>query len=80
MTEDKVYELLKEIFYDVFFRDDIVLTPELTASDIAGWDSMKQVEIVLSVEERFDVKLTTKEVDSLRKVGDLASLVMKKVV
>ncbi len=78
MTEDMVYERLTEIFHDVFFRDDIVLKPGLTAADIAGWDSMKQIEIILSVEERFDVKLTTKEVDSLRKVGDLVTLVMKK--
>jgi acyl carrier protein len=80
LTEHGVYERLTELFRDVFFRDDIVLKPELTAADVTGWDSMKQVEIILCVEERFDVKLTTKEVDSLRKVGDLTSLIMKKAV
>jgi acyl carrier protein len=80
LTESGVYERLTELFHDVFFRDDIVLKPELTAADVTGWDSLKQVEIILCVEERFDVKLTTKEVDSLRKVGDLASLIMKKAV
>ena len=79
MTEDAVYQRLAEIFNDVFFRDDIVLKAETTAADITGWDSMKQIEIILSVEERFGVKLTTKEVDSLKKVGDLASVVMRKV-
>jgi acyl carrier protein len=79
LTEDAVYQRLAEIFNDVFFRDDIVLKAETTAADITGWDSMKQIEIILSVEERFGVKLTTKEVDSLKKVGDLASVVMRKV-
>ena len=42
MTESGVYERLTELFHDVFFRDDIVLKPELTAADVTGWDSMKQ--------------------------------------
>ena len=78
MTEERVYEHLTQIFSDVFFRDDIVLKPELTAANVTGWDSMKQIDIILSVEERFSVKLTSREMDTLRSVGDFVELIMRK--
>ena len=59
-------------------RDDLVATPELTAQDVDGWDSFKQIELVIATEERFGVKFTSKEIDSLKSIGDLASLVSKK--
>ena len=79
MTDQaKIYADLTEIFNDVFMRDDMKLTPELSAKDVAGWDSFKQIEIMVSVEERFGIKLNTREIDSLRNVGDLAEVIAKK--
>jgi acyl carrier protein len=80
MTDGELYEGLTEIFNDIFFRDDIALTPETTAKDIVGWDSMKQIEIILAAEERWSIKLTSKEIDGLRRVGDLSALIAAKAV
>lgn len=77
-TEAEIYAALTEIFRDVFVRDDLVLRPELTAKDVNGWDSFKQVEIIITIEERFGIKMTTRELDSLRNVGDLARVVAEK--
>jgi acyl carrier protein len=74
----KIYEDLTEIFNDVFMVDDMKLTPELSAKDVKGWDSFKQIEIMVSVEERFNIKLSTREIDSLKNVGDLADVIAKK--
>jgi acyl carrier protein len=73
-----IYAVLTEIFNDVFMVDDMKLTPELSAKDVAGWDSFKQIEIMVSVEERFGVKLNTREIDSLRNVGDLVAVIARK--
>ena len=79
MTEQaRIYEDLTEIFNDVFMRDDMKLTPELSAKDVDGWDSFKQIEIMVSVEERFNIKLNTREIDGLKNVGDLADVIIKK--
>jgi acyl carrier protein len=78
MNERDVYERLTEIFRDVFVRDDIALQPHTTAVDVEGWDSMKQIDIVLATEERFKVTFTAREIDGLSKVGDLVELVMKR--
>jgi len=77
-TTVEIYAALTEIFNDVFNRDDMILTPELSAKDVKGWDSFKQIEIILGVEERYSIRLNTKEIDSLKCVGDLASVILKK--
>jgi len=72
------YAALTEIFNDVFMREDMKLTPELSAKDVPGWDSFKQIEIIISCEERFGIKLNTREIDSLKNVGDLATVIAAK--
>ena len=62
----------------MFLRDDIVLTPGLTAKDVQGWDSFKQIEIIMAIEEQFGIKFTTRELDSLQNVGDLVRVVAAK--
>ncbi len=73
-----IYAALTEIFNDVFMRSDMVLTPALSARDVQGWDSFKQIEIMVSTEERFGIKLNTREIDGLKSVGDLVDVIAKK--
>jgi acyl carrier protein len=78
MEKTEIHDALTALFHDIFMRDDITLTDATTAHDIEGWDSFKQIEIIMAVEERFAIKCTTKELDNLQKVGDLADLVLRK--
>jgi acyl carrier protein len=77
-TEAEIYVVLTEIFSDVFMRDDLDLTPALTAKDVMGWDSFKQIEIIMATEERFGIKFNTRELDSLLSVGDLVKAIAAK--
>jgi acyl carrier protein len=75
MTEAEIYAALTVIFHDVFLRDDLELTPALSADDVRGWDSFKQIEILIATEQHFGIKLSTREIDRLTNVGDLVSAV-----
>ena len=75
MTEPEIYTRLTTIFRDVFLRDDLVLSPSLSAKDVEDWDSFKQIEIIIAVEEQFGVKFRTREMDGLNNVGDLVNLI-----
>ena len=77
-TEAEIYKGLNEIFSDVFMRDDLTLTPTLTAKDVKGWDSFKQIEIIMASEERWGIKFNTRELDALRSLGDLATMIGSK--
>ncbi len=77
-TEADIYGALGEIFQDVFMRDDIRLSPELTAKQVQGWDSFKQIEIIMASEEKWGIKFNTRELDALHCVGDLVRVVATK--
>lgn len=79
MTHEQLRAQLTEIFRDLFGDDDIVLTPELNADMVPGWDSIKQISLVVAVEEAFGIKLTTREVDGLSNVSDLEAVIAKKM-
>lgn len=78
MSEAEIYDALTEIFHDVFLRDDLQLRPEMSAKDVSGWDSFKQIDIILAVEEKYKIKLNTRELDSLHNVGDLVRVIADK--
>jgi len=77
MSEDGFYPALNEIFRDVFMRD-VPLRPELSARDVPGWDSFKQIEIIVALEEKYNIKFRTRELDSLHNVGDLVRVLASK--
>ncbi len=78
-TDAEIYEGLTEVFHEVFGDDSITLTPQTTAKDVADWDSVRMVTIILGVEQRFGIKLRSREVDGLKNVGDMAALVKTKL-
>ncbi len=74
MNDDQILNRLTTIF-DRIFDDDIVLTSKTSAADIADWDSLTHVRLILSVEKAFDVKFSAAEVANFKNVGDLVSLI-----
>lgn len=79
-TEAEIYADLTTIFNDVFLRDDMALTAAMNAKDVQGWDSFKQIEIVMASEEHWKIRFTTRELDALKCVGDLVSTIASKTV
>lgn len=75
IADEQIYPALAEVFSDVFLRDDIPLSGELTAKDVDGWDSFRQIEIVMACEAAFNLKFTSSELDHLRNVGDLVKII-----
>jgi acyl carrier protein len=78
MSESEAFGLLSEIFRELFKRDDLALSPGTTAKDVEGWDSFRQIEIIMALEERLGVAFTSRELGSLHCLADLASQVAHK--
>lgn len=77
-TEGEIYPALTTIFHDVFLRDDLTLTAETNAKDVVGWDSFKQIEIIMASEEQWKIRFSTRELDALHSVGDLVRTIAAK--
>lgn len=78
MTSDEIDARLTDIFREIFDDPALVLRPDMTARDVAGWDSGRMVEILMATEEAFAITFTTREVDALARVGDLADAIARK--
>jgi acyl carrier protein len=75
MELQDIYARLTEVFQDVFDEDDIQVTPELSAHDVDGWDSLTHIRLILTVEKAFKVKFSTTEIGKLQNVGELVELI-----
>ena len=78
MTEEKIYEKMTELFHDLFSDDSIVLSAGITAADIEGWDSFNHLSVIVAVETQFGIKMTTREIDNLKNVGDIVTVIREK--
>ena len=64
-----IHNRLQEIFRDVFDDDAIVLTDDLSAKDIDGWDSLQHINLIIAVEKRFGIRFATAEISRLKEPG-----------
>ena len=79
MQQQDIYAQLTSIFHDVFDDDTLTLTPSLTAASVPEWDSFNHINLIVAVEARFKIKFQTAELESMNTVGQLVSLVEKKL-
>jgi acyl carrier protein len=75
VDEALIYERLTQIFQDIFDDDLISVTPELSAKDVDGWDSLTHIRLMLTVERAFKIKFSTSEIGNLKNVGELVTLI-----
>lgn len=79
MTEEKIYEMLDEVFQDVFDDEDIHVGPETTANDIEDWDSLEHINLVVAVENKFGIKFNMGEVVEMKNVGEMVQTILARV-
>jgi len=67
-------EKIFEIFQDILDIDRNILSLETKPSDIDEWDSMATVNIIVVIEEEFNVKFKLEEIQTLQKIKDFVEL------
>ena len=78
MTHDAILVELAKIVGIVLDNPDVVLTRDTTASDVADWDSMNHITIIVESERHFGIKVRTAEIEELHNVGDFVDLIAAK--
>lgn len=66
---------LNEVFRRVFDDPSLNVTSDTTAEDVAGWDSLSHVNLIVAVEQTFGIKISKRELLALQNVGDLLACV-----
>lgn len=71
---------LNDIFRMVFDDDTIQIRPDMTANDVDGWDSLSHVNLITTIEVRFNIRFSQKELLKQRNVNDLIADIERKQV
>jgi acyl carrier protein len=79
MTRDEIYAELTSIFREVFDDDDLTIADSTTPDDIANWNSLQHINLIMAVESDFGVKFRSSEMEKMTNVGDMIDLLEKKV-
>lgn len=75
----EIKERLTMVFRQVFDDPLIELTPEMTADDVDGWDSLSHVNLLIAVELEFGIEFKQNEIQRFANVGELMQCIETKL-
>lgn len=79
MNRNVIIEKLTAIFHEIFNDNNIVLRDDMTAADVENWDSLTHMLMITKVEEVFNIRFKLKELNKLKMVGDLITIIESKL-
>ena len=79
VDKKEVLNQVQEIFRDQLDDEYLVLKSETTAMDVEEWDSLNHLILVVAIEKHFNIKLTSKEIISIKNIGDLVNFIEGKI-
>ena len=77
---EAVFETLNRVFQEVFDDDCLVVDQTTTAQDVDGWNSLAHIRLMVSIEKAFKLRFSAAEIASLKNVGDMVDLILRKQV
>ena len=78
MDNTEAFDKFKECAVEVLQVDAAKVTPEATFADDLDADSLDLVELVMALEEKFDITVDESELDGVKTVGQAFELVTSK--
>ena len=74
-----VFVKIKDIIVEQLDVEEDAVTMEASITDDLGADSLDVVDLVMSIEESFDVEIPDEEVENIKTVGDIVKYIENKV-
>ena len=74
-TKNAIYDIINKEFSVPF--DEI--SDDKGPGDISGWDSIGQLRLIMSIEQKFNYQLSVDEVVSINSVKDIIDVISKSV-
>lgn len=79
MNEQELLLDLTGIFQDIFDDENLQIRKESNAQNIRDWDSLNNINLIVAIEHNFNIKFKLEEVLNFKNVGDIISLISKKL-
>ena len=79
MTKEEVVEKLKTIVSDRLDVEKDQVTPEKTFVEDLGADSLDIVELIMGIEEEFEIEIPDEDAEKLTSVGEALKYTLEKI-
>lgn len=70
---------LQEIFREVFEDSEMVITEETSANEVEDWTSLMHMQLLATIEEKYGIAFSTRDIRKMKSVGDLAEIIRQKL-
>jgi acyl carrier protein len=74
-----VYERVRTIASDVFKLPEAEITPQSSPQTVATWDSVQHLNLILALEQEFDLQFEPGEMDEMNSVDRILSVLESKL-
>lgn len=75
----KVFDRIKTIIVDQLGIDENKITPEASFIDDLGADSLDMVELIMAIEEEFEIEVPEEEAENITTVSDAINYISSKI-
>ena len=79
MNKTEILERLTIIFRETLENNLISLNEDTVSDDIEGWDSLTHIQLVVTIENDFGIRFSSKEIQSWENVGALVDNILLKM-
>ena len=79
MSSEEIFEKVKAIIVEQLGVADTAVTMEASFIDDLGADSVDIVELVMSIEEEFDIEIPDSDAEKVVTVGDVVDYIKENV-
>ncbi|MEG1996560.1 MAG: acyl carrier protein [Oscillospiraceae bacterium] len=66
-----VFDKVKNIIIDQLDVDEDIITMDASITDDLGADSLDVVDLIMALEEEFDIKIPDEQVENIKTIGDI---------
>lgn len=79
MERTTITEKITPVFRKVLNESSLEITDQLSANDVDNWDSLSHMLLISEIESTFNIKFKLKELNKMKNVGDLISIISMKL-
>jgi acyl carrier protein len=72
---EQTYDVVRQALAKQLNLDPSTITPESLIGDDLGADSLDAVELIIALEERYELAIESEDAESLKTVGDIVELI-----